>query len=110
MNTTPFVAMSALPTKEIFNGLIRGQYVHAERMTLGLVNLKPNTDLPMHQHPHEQLTYVVSGRFEFTVGSKTTVLEAGMCAVIPGNVMHGGRTITACEVIDVFSPVREDYR
>jgi quercetin dioxygenase-like cupin family protein len=105
-----FLAMSALPAKEIFNGLIRGQYVHADRMTLGLVNLKANTDLPMHKHEHEQLTYVISGRFEFTIGDTKSVLEPGMCAVIPGNVMHGGRTLTACQVIDVFSPVREEYR
>ncbi|MBI2518413.1 MAG: cupin domain-containing protein [Opitutae bacterium] len=79
-------------------------------MTFGEVELDADTDLPMHSHPHEQVTYVLSGRFQFTVGDQTTVLEPGMAALIPGGVQHGGRTLTACRVIDVFAPVREDYR
>jgi len=53
---------------------------------------------------------VISGRFEFTVGPETRILEPGMAAVIPGNTLHAGRALTACRVLDVFSPVREDYR
>ena len=64
----------------------------------------------MHSHPHEQITYVISGRFAFTVGDETTVLESGMTALIPGGVMHGGKTLSACHVIDLFSPTRDDYR
>lgn len=106
----PFTTLASLPPKEIFGGTIRGHYAHLDRMTIGEVRLEPNLILPMHQHPHEQITYVIEGRFEFTVGSETTVLEPGMVALIPGGVMHGGKTITACRVIDLFSPVREDYR
>lgn len=105
-----FVTIASLPAKEIFNGLIRGQYVHAERMTLGEVNLKANTDVPIHQHAHEQITYVMEGRFRFTVGDNTMILEPGMCAVIPAGTPHGGLTLTACRVLDVFVPVRDDYR
>jgi len=106
----PFTTLSSVPAKEIFGGAIRGRYVHLEKLTLGEIDLAPDTVLPMHSHPHEQVTYVVSGRFEFTIGDQTTVLESGMVARIPGGVMHGGRTLTACRAIDVFSPVREDYR
>jgi quercetin dioxygenase-like cupin family protein len=106
----PFVKLATLPPKEIFDGSIVGHYAHLERTTVGEVHLKANTDVPMHQHPHEQVTYVLEGRFEFTVGDETTILEAGMAALIPGNVMHGGRTLTACRVFDLFAPVREDYR
>ena len=79
-------------------------------MTIGEVELAPGVALPMHHHPHEQVTYVIYGRFEFTVGEETTILEPGMVALIPGGVAHGGKTLTACRVIDLFSPVREDYR
>lgn len=102
--------LSSLPAKEIFGGTIRGHYAHLDKMTIGEVELNPGILLPMHSHPHEQITYVISGRFEFTVGGETTILEPGMTALIPGGVMHGGKTLTACRVIDVFSPVREDYR
>jgi quercetin dioxygenase-like cupin family protein len=105
-----FATLATLPAKEIFNGTIRGHYVHLERLTLGEVELQADTVVPIHQHPHEQVTYVLSGRFEFTVGGETTVLEPGRAALIPANTPHGGRTLTACRVVDVFAPVREDYR
>jgi len=106
----PFSTLASLPAKEIFGGTIRGHYEHLDRMTVGEVDLVANTTVPLHQHPHEQVTYVISGRFEFTVGGETKVLEPGMAALIPGGVPHGGRTLTACRVLDIFSPVRDDYR
>ena len=105
-----FATLASLPAKEIFGGTIRGHYAHLDNMTIGEVELNPGLLLPMHSHPHEQITYVISGRFEFTVGDQTTILEPGMTALIPGGVRHGGRTLTACRVIDLFSPVREEYR
>jgi len=105
-----FTTLAQIPAREIFGGLIRGHYAHLARMTIGEVLLQANTVLPLHEHPHEQITYIIEGRFEFTVGSETRVLEPGMTALIPGGVRHGGKTLTACRVIDIFSPVREDYR
>ncbi len=105
-----FATLASLPVKAIFNGIIRGHYAHLERMTVGEVELDARTTVPIHQHLHEQMTYVISGRFEFTVGDETTVLEPGMAALIPPNTPHGGVTLTACKVIDIFAPVREDYR
>jgi quercetin dioxygenase-like cupin family protein len=66
--------------------------------------------LPSHAHPHEQLTTVLSGELELTVGGEVRVLRAGMVAFIPGGVPHSARALTACEVMDVFHPVRDDYR
>lgn len=50
------------------------------------------------------------GSFELTVGTETQIKEAGTSAVIPPNVPHGGRTHTACRVIDIFHPARDDLR
>lgn len=106
-----FLQLSELPVKEIFGGAIRGHYAHLlNSLTIGEVRLQPGTVLPMHSHPHAQITYVITGRFEFTVGDQTRVLEAGMAALIPGGVAHGGRTLSECHVLDLFNPVREDYR
>jgi quercetin dioxygenase-like cupin family protein len=106
----PFATLASLPPKSIFNGTIRGHYTHLGKMTFGEVELDAGTDVPMHEHPHEQMTYVLNGRFQFTVGDRTAVLEPGMIAIIPGGTKHGGRTLTARRVIDVFAPAREDYR
>lgn len=105
-----FPTLTNIPPRQILDGTIRGHYAHLDGMTIGEVHLDADTTVPMHSHPHEQVTYVITGRFEFTIDGDTTVLEPGMAAMIPGGAMHGGRTLTACRVIDVFAPVREDYR
>jgi quercetin dioxygenase-like cupin family protein len=53
---------------------------------------------------------VLAGTLDLVVDGQTTRLTPGMAFVIPPNVPHSGRAITACRVLDVFSPVREDYR
>jgi quercetin dioxygenase-like cupin family protein len=105
-----FSKLASVPARAVLDGAVQGRYVHVNAMTVGEVSLDPNTVVPMHDHPHEQVTYVIEGRFKFTVGSETTILEPGMVALIPGGVTHGGTTLTACKVVDVFSPIREDYR
>ena len=105
-----FTTLASQPAKEILGGTIRGHYAHLDRLTIGEVELRAGSVLPMHHHPHEQITYVLNGRLEFTVGDKTATLEPGMIALIPGGVLHGGKALSVCRVIDVFSPVREDYR
>lgn len=106
----PFSTLASLPAKKIFNGAVSGHYAHLDRLTVGEVTLQPGTTIPLHQHPHEQVTYVLAGRFQFTVGAETSELGPGMAALIPGGVPHGGTTLTACRVLDLFSPVRDDYR
>ena len=53
---------------------------------------------------------VVAGKFEMTLDGETLQLEKGKVAVIPANAKHSGRALTDCEIMDVFYPVREDYR
>ena len=47
---------------------------------------------------------------EFILNGKTQMLLPGMGAFIASNVLHGAKAVTACKVIDVFTPVREDYK
>ena len=63
----------------------------------------------MHEHYHSQVTYVVSGSFELTIGDETKVLNAGDAFYIPPHVMHGATCLEAGVLIDVFSPIREDF-
>lgn len=105
-----FAVLAALPSRPILGPAIHGHYAHLPGMTVGEVLLDAGTDVPMHTHPHDQVTYVIEGRFEFTVGGETTILEPGTVALIPGGTTHGGKTLSACRVIDVFAPARADYR
>ena len=62
-----------------------------------------------HQHFHTQTTYVAGGKFEFTVGDKKQVVKEGDGVYIPPNILHGAVCIEEGILIDVFSPVREDF-
>ncbi|WP_411031671.1 cupin domain-containing protein [Spongiimicrobium sp. 3-5] len=63
----------------------------------------------MHKHYHSQVTYVVSGEFELTIGAETRLMKGGDSFYIPPHVMHGAICKEAGVLIDVFSPIREDF-
>ena len=79
-------------------------------MTIAHWHFEPGTDLPEHSHPHDQITNIIEGEFELTVDGEREILKSGHYRVISPNAVHSGRSITACRIIDVFSPVRDDYR
>lgn len=62
-----------------------------------------------HEHYHSQVTYVSSGEFEFTVAGVLQKVKSGDSVYIPPNTLHGTICIKAGVLIDVFSPVREDF-
>lgn len=63
----------------------------------------------MHDHPHAQVTYVESGRFDVTIGDETKTLGGGDSFYVPPNVSHGAVCTEAGVLLDVFSPAREDF-
>jgi quercetin dioxygenase-like cupin family protein len=105
----PLFHLPSQPAKNLFPGAA-GHYAHGDRTTVGEVILARDAVVPLHQHPHEQVSYVISGQLEFTVGTQVHVMDPGACLMIPGNTPHGCRAITPCKVIDIFTPVREDYQ
>jgi len=82
-----------------------------EQMLLAVVDVTPDAMLPSHRHPHEQAGIVLSGELELAIAQKTRVLQAGQVYVIPGNAEHSARaTRGPVRVVDIFSPVREEYK
>ena len=63
----------------------------------------------MHSHPHEQLTYVLSGEFEFTIGEEKRVVRAGDTLYKKPHIMHGCICLKPGTLLDTFTPVREDF-
>ena len=79
-------------------------------MTFAHWDIEKDAELPEHSHPHEQVCNVIEGAFELTIDGVSRVLEAGGVGLIPSNAIHSGRALSRCHVIDVFHPIREDYR
>ncbi|HET9434866.1 MAG TPA: cupin domain-containing protein [Chitinophagaceae bacterium] len=95
--------------RELVTGFT-GRYVHGKDLTLGYVEIKAGNKLPEHHHVHEQITFIIEGQLDMTIGGKSCSLTAGMYYVIPSNVPHSAIAATDCKAIDVFNPVREDYK
>jgi len=94
--------------RQLADGLT-GHYIHGNSMTMGIVKIKAGSQLARHQHPHEQITYILEGELDMVIGETAYNLRAGMSLVIPSNVFHNAVAHTDCQVLDVFAPVREDY-
>lgn len=104
-----FIQLSELPAKELIPGFT-GRFIHTPNMTISYWNIKAGSVLPEHAHVQEQVTHVLEGKLEITLEGEIGVVEPGVVAVIPANARHSGRAITDCIALDVFYPVREDYK
>lgn len=89
---------------------ITGRYAHGQSMSFGLVELVKGSSVPMHQHIHEQITYILEGELDMVIGGEACLLTTGMYYVIPSNTPHSAVAKTGCKLIDVFCPVREEYK
>jgi len=105
----PLVILDDLHDLQIAEGIM-ARIVTADSMTVAHVRIEAGALLPEHEHPHEQVVNVIEGELELTVEDESCVLKRGKVMVLPPNVPHSGRAITDVLVIDVFHPVREDFR
>ena len=104
-----FFTWADFDSREIVPGY-HGKFVHGENMTATHWQVEAGAVLPEHAHPHEQISVVLEGTFELTINGEARQLTPGDVAVIPGHAPHSGRAITACRLMDVFSPPRDEYR
>ncbi len=95
--------------KEIVPG-ITGHYAHGKSLTFGYIEIKKGAVLPEHHHVHEQITYILEGQLDMIIGGVPCPLTTGMFHIIPSNTPHSANAPVDCKVIDVFNPVREDYK
>jgi unsaturated pyranuronate lyase len=104
-----FIDLNDLEEKEPVNGF-KVRFVHSDNMTTAYWKIDEGAELPEHDHPHEQVTNVIEGEFELCVEGQIRTLTPGIVAVVPSNATHSGKAVSDCRIIDVFCPVREDYR
>lgn len=102
-------SLADIPEIEMIPGYL-ARFVHTENLTLSFLTVEAGHTLPEHQHPHEQVSMVMEGEFELIVAGKPVLLHPGEVLVIPSGTLHSGKAIIKCRLLDVFNPVREDYR
>jgi quercetin dioxygenase-like cupin family protein len=109
MDENIFRRFANIDVKEIAPGFF-SKLIHTATNTINFIEVKAGSSIPRHQHIHEQCSFAIEGKFEMTVNDITQILDPGMFAIIPSNAWHSGIAVTDCKLIDIFSPVREDYR
>lgn len=100
---------SAYPVKHPGPGVRR--QVLAESPALMVVSFRFDAEAKgdLHRHPHVQSTYIAKGKFEFYREGEVFLLQPGDSLVIPSNVEHGCLCLEEGELIDCFSPRRDDF-
>ena len=106
---TYFFEIAEIPVKTIAEG-VKIKAIPGEKMTMVLFFLSPGAIIPEHSHPHEQVGAVLKGSLELTIGEERKVVKKGDAWSIPANVVHQGHCLDEeTEIIEVFSPTREEY-
>jgi quercetin dioxygenase-like cupin family protein len=95
---------------DAMEGVRRKTLVYGDHMLLTEFRLEAGKTLLMHRHPQEQTGYLVSGHIILTIDGKPHDIKPGDSWSIPGGVEHGAQIIENSIAIEVFSPVREDYK
>jgi len=95
---------------EMVPGLIRRTLSETDDMMVVEARAKAGTVVPMHSHPNQQITYVVSGQLELTMNETTHTCNPGDSVAVPGSVDHTAHFPVDTVVVDSFSPPRPEYR
>jgi quercetin dioxygenase-like cupin family protein len=79
------------------------------KMMLVEVTFKQGAVGTLHTHPHEQVSYIVKGSFEFELEGKKEILRTGDSYYVKPNAPHGVVALEDAVILDVFTPQREDF-
>jgi quercetin dioxygenase-like cupin family protein len=100
---------STIPVEHVADGIERQMFV-GNRMMICRFRFQPFLVTPQHDHPHEQMTIVESGRVRFFIEGEEQIAKAGDVLHFPSNCWHGATMMDEEVVlIDIFSPLREDF-
>lgn len=113
MTKTKIVVHKKDALKKVFKGVSLDSLAIGEKSMVAKMNYVKGNFATTHQHPHEQCGYVISGEYRLKVEipeeNIDILLHAGDSYAIPGNTPHSFGVIEGGEVVDVFTPQREDY-
>jgi quercetin dioxygenase-like cupin family protein len=100
---------ATIPRETIAPGIER-QMIYGATLMICRLTFAPGTVTTAHDHFHEQMTIVEKGTVRFVVGNEEKVFGAGDVLLFPSGFWHGATMLDEEVVlIDIFSPIREDF-
>lgn len=105
----PHYTVANRTPKGLFPGILMRSF-WGENMTLAWTTLEPNSVTTRHQHPHEQAVVVIMGDLTIVTDEESCLIHPGEFYLIPGDAAHQVRAgAQGAMILDIFSPVREDF-
>lgn len=89
---------------------ITRQMIHTERLTVARLTIAAGGVVPRHEHENEQVTLLERGRLRFVFDDGAQEIAAGEAMQIASHVPHRVEALEDSVVVDLFAPVREDWR
>jgi len=100
-----FISLNELTLTEPLKGAFLAS-LQTENLTIAYTDTIAGAEIPLHHHPEEAVDILLDGELEMQIGETTSVLKKGMISIVPSNVPHRAKAITACRVVTVFYPKR----
>ncbi|MEZ9512472.1 cupin [Vibrio breoganii] len=104
-----FIYNQSIELEDLGEGVKRKILAHSENMMTVEVHFDDGAIGALHSHPHEQITYVLSGEFEFTIGGESKIVKAGDTMYKKPDIVHGCTCLKAGVLLDNFTPMRKDF-
>jgi quercetin dioxygenase-like cupin family protein len=95
--------------EDALNPLAGRKALHGHDITVARFRFDKGNQVASHHHANDQITTVESGAVRMTVADETFVLKAGEMVHVPPNVPHGNVALEDTIIVEIFSPVREDW-
>ena len=108
-NGQVWVAHRDCPAQPAATGVVRRVLAYADALMCVENSFLPGAIGAVHSHPHTQITYVVSGVFQFSIGGETREVRSGDTMLKQNGVAHGCVCLEAGVLLDIFTPMREDF-
>lgn len=104
-----FAKQDEIGYKHALAGIEQKTLVYGEKTLMVEFRMQQGAFLPMHDHPHEQAGYLVSGRMKLTIGEVVYDVSPGDSWCIGSGEIHGAEIAEDSIALEVFSPVRKEY-
>lgn len=109
MEVRNFFLHEDLELQDLGDGVSRKILAYNDNLMVVEVYFEEGAIGTVHTHPHEQITYIIEGEFEFNIGGNKKVLKAGDSTFKEPNVPHGAVCLKKGKLLDIFTPCREDF-
>ena len=99
-----------VPAKDLGGGVMRKVLSYSRNLMACELTFEKGAVGAAPSHPHEQIGYIISGRLVYQeAGQADKILETGDTYYVAPNVVHGVQILEDTKLLDIFTPMREDF-